>query len=95
MEGVWTSILLRAGEKVADCFAAEVVDVGECGGWVIEEVDVPDVEVGRERRWLWRELGGWAGRPVRMYRSWVQVEETVLFGEMVGKVIWWKALIRS
>lgn len=23
------------------------MDVGECGGWVIEEVDVPDGEVGK------------------------------------------------
>ena len=47
MEGVWTPILVRAGGKVAECFTAEVVDVEECGGWAIEEVDVPDVEVGR------------------------------------------------
>lgn len=23
------------------------MDIGECGGWVIEEVDVPDGEVGK------------------------------------------------
>jgi hypothetical protein len=40
-------ILVRAGGKVAHCFAAQVMDVREDGGWVVEEVDVPDGEVGK------------------------------------------------
>jgi len=65
----WTPILVRAGGKVSDCFAAEVVDVevgrsvDGCGeSWGLSRTICQDVPLLA-----------------------LQVEETVLFGEMVGK----------